>query len=83
MRKSLVSKYTGLLFASYILSFAWWNLWMYSGVIGPIPFLHWFVISDGESSYDLTQYEMCVHLVLFIKIVLVLYRTKSNNHVEV
>ena len=70
MSKVLVSlsKVLGLLIVSYFLSFGWWNLWMYSGAIGPVPFLHWFIRADGEFSYDLTQYEMFSHLVIFVKL---------------
>ena len=35
---------------------------MYKGIVGPIPFLHWFINSDGEFSYQLTEFEMFIHL---------------------
>ena len=35
---------------------------MYQGFIGPLPALHWFISSDGEGSYDLTYYEMVIHV---------------------
>ncbi len=48
-------------------SIFWWRVWMYQGVIGPIPVLHWFIPADGEFSYDLTLYEMLLQLtVIFI-----------------
>lgn len=36
---------------------------MYQGFIGPVPFMHWFVSSDGEASYLLTELEMFVHVI--------------------
>jgi len=35
---------------------------MYQGFIGPVPVLHWCISSDGEGSYDLTHYEMIIHV---------------------
>ena len=49
------------------LSIIWWNLWMYQGMFGSIPILHWRISVDGEASYDLTFYEMFFHL-LFVYI---------------
>ncbi len=39
---------------------------MYQGFTGPVPFLHWIIESDGEFSYDLTEYEMFGHLLLLV-----------------
>ncbi len=51
---------TILFFASLSYGFAlvWWQAWMHEGVIGPVPFLHWFVAADGESSYILVALEI-------------------------
>ena len=48
-----------------VLSLIWWRLWMCLEVIGPIPFLHWVIGADGEGAYDLTLYEMLIHLIVF------------------
>ena len=41
---------------------------MYQGFWGPVPVLHWFVPSDGEASYLLTELEMFVHLLFLVSI---------------
>ena len=77
-RLILLSKFIVILCISFVLSFVWWNLWMYSGLIGPISFLHWFIAADGEFSYDLTQYEMFIHLIVIISIISIVYVNKSK-----
>lgn len=47
-----------------VVSVVWWRLWMYQGFIGPVPVLHWFISADGEGSYDLTYYEMIIHIAI-------------------
>lgn len=37
---------------------------MYQDFIGPVPVLHWCVSSDGEGLYDLTHYEMFIHVMI-------------------
>jgi hypothetical protein len=79
MSLPLVSKIVVLIVGSFLLSFLWWNVWMYQGFIGPIPFLHWFIIADGEFSYDLTQYEMFAQLIVVIELfIVVASKAKSN-----
>jgi hypothetical protein len=39
---------------------------MYQGIIGPIPFMHWFISSDGEASYSLTELEMFIHMLVIM-----------------
>lgn len=58
-----VIKRTFILLAfTFVGGVIWWRAWMYHGLTGPVPFLHWYIFFDGEASYDLTQYEMFVHL---------------------
>jgi hypothetical protein len=49
----------GGILAAYISALMWWRLWMYEG-LRPAPprYLHWFIWSDGEGSYNLIQAEM-------------------------
>lgn len=51
---------------AYTLALLWWRLWMYKGFPGPVPFIHWFKVSDGEGSYALTEVEMFLHVLLVI-----------------
>jgi hypothetical protein len=39
---------------------------MYHGFMGPIPFLHWFIKTDGEGSYSLSALEMFVQLTVLL-----------------
>ena len=50
---------------------------MQSGVIGPVPFLHWFIWSDGETSYKLTEYEMFIHVLFVVNLARILSAKKS------
>lgn len=52
---------------------------MYQGFIGPIPFLHWFIWSDGEGAYDLTLYEMVIHLVFIYFLAFVVKRLTRRS----
>lgn len=54
---------------SYLLAVGWWWLWMCRGWVGPVPFLHWFIWSDGEASYGLTLNEMWITAFAFLIIV--------------
>lgn len=63
--KSFVALTLGLIFLIGGVAL-WWRLWMYHGMIGPIPFLHWIIESNGEFTYDLTEYEMFIHLILLV-----------------
>jgi len=54
---------------SYFLAAGWWWLWMYQGWIGPVPFLHWFIWSDGEGSYNLTLNEMWITAFVFLVVI--------------
>lgn len=47
---------------------------MYNGFLGPIPILHWFIASDVESSYDLTEIEMLIHILASTSIAYSLFR---------
>ena len=52
---------------------------MYHGFIGPVPFLHWLIVSDGEFSYDLTHYEMFAQLIVVFELFMVVKsKTKSK-----
>jgi len=70
------------LFLCLVLSIVWWRLWMYQGLIGPIPFLHWFIWSDGEGSYDLTHYEMIIHLIIVFYLLVLLTRRSSKDTIN-
>ena len=48
---------------------------MYHGFIGPYPILHWIINSDGEGSYDLTHYEMLIHISIIYFVVLEVHRS--------
>lgn len=55
---------------------------MYEGFVGPIPFLHWFITMDGEASYDLTEYEMFIHIgvltLVFINLRAIIVKKKRS-----
>lgn len=51
---------------AYTLVLLWWRLWMYNGFAGPVPFIYWFKVSDGEGSYVLSEVEMFLHVLLVI-----------------
>jgi hypothetical protein len=57
----IILLFLGTIVTVFIVSMMWWRFWMYDGIIGPIPILHWLISSDGEFSYDLTLYEMFLH----------------------
>ena len=48
----------GVTAAAYISAAVWWRLWMYEGWPAPPRYLHRFIWSDGEGSYNLTYAEM-------------------------
>jgi hypothetical protein len=76
MKKSI--KVASLIFigllVSFLLSVFWWRAWMYQGFIGPIPFLHWFIVCDGEACYDLTELEIIFHILLALLGALLIYK---------
>lgn len=57
----IILLFLGTLVSVFIVAMCWWRFWMYDGIIGPTPILHWLIPSDGEFSYDLTLYEMFLH----------------------
>ena len=78
MRKSVYVLVFTLL-GCFLLSLAWWNLWMYKGFIGPIPLLHWFIETDGEGSYTLTEAEMFIQLMVIAFGVFVLNKISNKR----
>ncbi len=80
--KTSIAKVCISIALSFLISLVWWRLWMYEGFWGPVPFLHWFVISDGEGSYTLTELEMFVHLLMvsyFLHLVLGNFYKRFTN----
>jgi hypothetical protein len=52
---------------------------MYKGFIGPIPLLHWFIETDGEGSYTLTEAEMFIQLMVIAFGVFVLNKISNKR----
>jgi hypothetical protein len=82
--KEIIKRLAGLsavLIVLYMAALMWWRLWMYKSFIGPIPILHWFVETNGESSYTLTEYEMFIHLVIGVALMYFFAKhlTKPSN----
>ena len=67
-----------MLVASYIGALVWWRAWMYQGLVGPLPILHWISQSDGEGSYSKTEIEMFLHISAFAIIGYSLLVLKKN-----
>lgn len=68
-----------ILLGSYLIALLWWRAWMYQGFEGPIPFLHWFISSDGEQSYNLTELEMYIHVLIFVFLSYIFYKSKYTK----
>ncbi|RUO34815.1 hypothetical protein CWE14_02115 [Aliidiomarina soli] len=47
---------------AYGVSILWWRAWMYQGVFGPIPLMHWLMSSDGEGAYRLIELDMFLQM---------------------
>ena len=71
-----------LLVVSYGLALIWWRAWMYHEAIGPIPFMHWIVSSDGEGSYTLTELEMFIHFLVALLSGYFVYSSTSTRRVN-
>jgi len=58
-----------MILGSWLLSVGWWNLWMYHGFLGSPGVVKRLMHADGEDSYDATQFEMFVIIILALALI--------------
>ena len=73
-------KVVGLIVGSWLLSVGWWNLWMYHGFLGSPGVIKRLMHADGEDSYDATQVEMFVIIVLALMLIYKVWEIRGRKN---